>query len=262
MRGRHVSLGSTFALLLAAGATAASAGTPLDPTGEVTGFVPPVRNFAKCERWVSKRATLAATCIMQCHKKAVALAYRSLAFDEEGCEATCQQKYQEHIDASALKPGQCPPCLDEQHRTDLYPIYENMAEQIAGLTYCDAGTPIGSDDAGNVPTLTNVLKCEQQVNLNAAKIIKCTKLVCHRKLADSLANRDQSFNEPDCRRDDAVKSCLAHYQLANQKLIGCPACLDEPAELQAVFDQLEGELDDTNGLTYCASPSGAFVAGW
>jgi len=256
MRGRHVSLASTLALLLA-GATAASAGTPLDPTGEVTGFVPPVRNFAKCERFTNKRAALATICIMQCHKKAVALAYRSLAFDEEACESTCHDKYQQNVDL--LKPGSCPPCLDSQHRTDLYPIYENMAEQIAGLTYCDAGTPIGSDDPGNVPTLDNVLKCEQQVNLNAAKVIKCIKLVCHRKLADSLANRDQSFNEPDCRRNDAIKSCLAHYQLANQKLVGCPACLDEPAELQAVFDQLEGELDDDNGLTYCASPSGAFV---
>lgn len=256
MRGRHVSLGLTLALLLA-GATAASAGTPLDPTGEVTGFVPPVRNFAKCERWISKRATLAAMCIMGCHKKAVALAYRSLAFDEESCESDCQDKFQQHVDV--LKPGQCPPCLDEAHRTALYPIFEGMAEQIAGLAYCDAGTPIGSDDFGNVPTLDNVLKCEQQVNLNAIKVVKCISLVCHRKLADSLANRDHSFNEPDCRRDDAVKSCLAHYQLANQKLIGCPACLDEPAELQAVFDQLEGTLDDNNGLSYCSSPSGAFV---
>ena len=256
MHGRHARLGYTLAMLLV-GATAASAGTPLDPTGVVTGFVPPVRNFAKCERWTSKRAALASMCIMGCHKKAVALAYRSLAFDEEACEADCQGKYQQHVDV--LKPGDCPPCLDEPHRTALYPIYENMAEQISGLTYCDAGTPFGSDDVGNVPTLVNVLKCEQQVNLNAIKVVKCIKLKCHRKLADSLANRDASFNEPDCRRDDTLNSCLAHYQQSNQQLIGCPACLDQPAELQAVFDQLEGELDSTNGLTYCASPSGAFV---
>src|SRR5262249_27697195 len=96
MHGRHVRLGYTLAMLLV-GATAASAGTLLDPTGEVTGFVPPVRNFAKCERWTSKRAALAAMCIMGCHKKAVALAYRSLAFDEEACEADCQGKYQQHV---------------------------------------------------------------------------------------------------------------------------------------------------------------------
>src|SRR5262249_185809 len=157
-----------------------------------------------------------AMCIMECHKKAVALAYRSLVFDEEACESDCHDKYQLHVDV--LKPGACPPCLDEAQRTALYPIYESMAEQIAALTSCDAGTPIGSDAPGNVPTLDNVLKCEQQVNLNALKVVKCITLICHRKLADSLANRDHSFNEPDCRRNDAVKSCLAHYKQANEKL--------------------------------------------
>lgn len=256
MLGRHVRLGSILALLLVT-TPAAFAGTRLDPTGEVTGFVPPVRNFAKCERWTSKRAALGAMCILQCHKKAVALAYRSLAFDVNACETTCHEKYQQHVDV--LKPGNCPPCLDEAHRTSLYPVFSDIAEQITGRTYCDAGAPIGAGHPGSVPTLVNVLKCEQQVHLNAIKVVKCIKLVCHRKLADSLANRDQSFNEPDCRRGDALKSCLAHYRKANSKLIGCPSCLDEDAEHQAIFDQLEDRLDSTNGLSYCASPSGAFV---
>lgn len=260
MHGRHARLGSTLALLLV-GAMTVSAGTPLDPTGEVTGFVPPVRNFAKCERWVSKRAALATVCIMTCHKKAVALAYRNLAFDEEACETVCQDKYQQHVDV--LQPGQCPPCLAEANRTALYPLYENLAEQVGGLAYCDAGSgtpvPIGPDDPGVIPDLDNVLKCEQQVNLNAIKVLKCIKLVCHRKLADTLANGDHSFNEAACRRTDGINSCLARYQQASTKLIGCPSCLDEAAEQEAVFDQIEAMLDATNGLTYCASPGGAFL---
>ena len=249
-------VGSALTGLLLAAATA-FAGTPLDPTGEVTGFVPPVRNFAKCERWTSKRAGLAAMCIMKCHKNAVALAYRNLQFDEEACETECHDKYQQHVDI--LKPGVCPPCLDETHRTALYPVYEGLAEQVAGLSYCDAGAPIDADDPGFVPTLDNVLACEQQIALNAIKVVKCIKLVCHRKLADSLANRDQSFNEPDCRRTDVLNSCLARFKAANEKLIGCPICIDEETERQAVFDLLESELDASNGLAYCASPGGAFL---
>jgi hypothetical protein len=257
MRARHVKLiGSALAIVFA-GAMAASAGTPLDPTGEVTGFVPPVRNFAKCERWVSKRAGLAGMCILQCHKKKVALAYRNLEFDVDACETVCRDKYQQHVDI--LKPGLCPPCLDEAHRTALYSPYKSVAEQVTGLFYCDAGAPIGSGHPGFVPTLDNVIACEQKIGLNAIKVIKCIKLVCHRKLADSLANRDASFNEEDCRRTDAVNSCLARYTTANQSLKGCPACIDDASERQAVFDLIEGVLDSANGLSYCASPSGAFL---
>ncbi|MFN8543236.1 MAG: hypothetical protein U0807_03405 [Candidatus Binatia bacterium] len=249
-------LGSILISLALAGAS--HAGTPLDPTGELSGFVPPNKYFAKCERWVNKRARIATMCVMQCHKKAVASAYRNLVFDEEGCEDVCRTKYEEQV--ARLKPGTCPPCLDLPARNAQYAFYENLAEQMAGVYYCDpGGAPIGSDDSGYVPTLVNVLNCEQRIGLNAMKLVKCIKDKCHRKLADSLFSRTGTFNEPDCSETDPVNSCLARFETDNLSLVDCPSCIDATSEQRQVFDQIEAQLDSLNGQIYCASAGGAFV---
>jgi hypothetical protein len=240
--------------LAVAVAPPAHAATPLDPSGEVTGFVPPGKNALKCERYMNKRVTLVSMCTLQCHTKNAEKIFRGLPFDEEGCEDTasssCKAKYDRSLDF--LSSGLCPPCLDASTYAGLYTNYQTLAETtLSGLVYCDpSGVPFGGDDEGSAPLQKDISKCAGKFARNVVKLIKCIKLKCHRNVADDLF-AGNPYDVQKCQDTDPLQSCKYRYEKANTSLVGCPPCLDATHRAQ-VFDTVEQELDSRNGLVYCA----------
>ena len=51
------------------------------------------------------------------------------------------------------------------------------------------------------------------------------------------------------------KSCIEKFTAGAAKFTGCPSCLN----VTMLTTTIESVLDAGNALTYCASPSGAFV---
>ena len=125
-----------------------------------------------------------------------------------------------------------------------------------------AGTPFGGDDGGFLPpggSKGAVGKCETAISKSASKAVACI-FKCHdSRAAGKLAN---DTAEDACESANDGKSCLAKYFSATTKSIGkggCPACL--AGNVATIATTAETVLDASNGLVYCASPSGAFVDG-
>lgn len=246
-------------LIGAVSLSTASAGTPLDPTGGHTGFIPIGRNALRCERFINKRSAMVTFCTMLCHFHHVARAFRGLAFDENACEETlpnsCRVKFEKSL--TLVQPGICPACMQPPQQEAVYGPFKAIAETVAGMTYCAPGTPFSSTNAGLVPSQIDTLKCEQGVAKNASKAVKCLALRCHRTLADTVFQGGE-FDVANCEDTAQPGSCLARYREQNARLTACPPCLDE-AQRDAIFYAIKNELDTKLGMAYCDSPSGAFV---
>jgi hypothetical protein len=244
---------------LAVGYAVALAGIPFG--GDDTGIIPdPSHKLTlKCESTISKALRKAVACIGKCH---VSRSSGKLAddFAEEICEAfndegtSCLQKFQ----ASAAKAqskdttGGCG-CVDPS--TVATTIESDLDASINGFVYCDttSGTPFGGDDSGDLPVANSaVAKCEDTINKLVGKAIACI-IKCHnRRAAGKLAD---DFAEDNCESNNAGKSCLEKFGASVGKLRGCPNCL----LLSSLMEDIEGLTDNSNGLIYCASPSGAFL---
>jgi len=241
-----------LACAIAAGSGAALAQVPLDPTGEITGYVPPSKGVLKCERYMNKRAHLASLCVTKCNAKMIDYIWKNLPFDDTVCENTgpssCLAKYTRSL--GGLGTGLCPPCMDAPAQAALATEYMDWANTINGAVYCAPGTPLDPPNTGNVPAQIDHFKCANRFGRNVQKLIKCIGIKCHRALADDLFNGAPAFNVFDCEIEDPVNSCKARYELDNTKLTGCPPCLDAAAR-DVVFQNVRNALNTRNGQQYC-----------
>lgn len=227
----------------AVGAGWALAGGPIG--GDDTGSFPSDKNVLKCEDGVAKAGTKFAGAVVKCHTKAADSAVAGKTFDEEACEATATTKY----NGTVAKLTNCPSCLDPGAVRD---NAETQLDTLANaLIYCDsAGAAFGGDDAGFVPANKDNLKCADGAYKNLSKQVAGI-VKCHTKQVDSLF-KSKSFDEETCESTATSKAVAA-----NGKLTKCAPCL--AGALAGLPATAEAMLDSINGMTYCASPSGAFL---
>jgi hypothetical protein len=219
---------------------------PLPPIGgDDPGFVPTDKNVLKCEDGVAKAASKLAGAVIKCHTKAADSAVASKPFDEETCETTASGKY----DGTVAKLASiCPPCLDTSAIRDT--AISQLDTLANALVYCEAGTPFGGDDSGNVPSSKTTLRCADGAYKNISKQLGGV-VKCHITQVDSLF-KGKTFDEESCEGGVTAKAVAA-----NGKLTGCSACLQ--GALGGLPATVETMIDSINGNTYCASPSGAFL---
>ena len=117
-----------------------------------------------------------------------------------------------------------------------------------------AGTPFGGDDTGFIPPAANA-KCEAGAAKAAGKLVACI-MKCHASRASGKLADDTA--EDSCEKTLAGKSCTAKFAASIAKLSGCPSCINGTS-MAGVAAFAESILDASNGMVYCASPSGAFV---
>ena len=246
--------------LVAIVAGSARAATPFG--GDDTGFIPPNKDVAKCENSVGKSAGKAAACILGCHKKR---AKGQLADDtaEDNCEnnlpaaADCQGKYDAVTGNSSKINALCPTCLGPTSRGNLFGLVETLIDSNNNKIYCAGTTPWGGDDTGFLPPDKDTEKCEDGVGKAVAKSIACI-IKCHKGRASGKYADDTA--EDACERTGGLASCKGKWDKAMSHLnCASVSCLDTSGERDALFAFVESNVDSTNGLVYCASPSGAFL---
>jgi hypothetical protein len=241
--------------LTAVGAGPASAQAPLDSTGQLSGYIPPTQGSLSCTRYMNKRSTvMPLKCSMACAIDFATTASRGLSFDLDYCENTwpqfsCLNRYQEAL--TKLDQGTCMNCLDAQAREDLYPAYHSVTDTAKDQIFCDnnpANTPF-PDGHGFVSQQRDVVKCQVKVMRNLMKAAKCLNLKCHVKTAEALFwGKPIRTTNAQCEDQDVIKSCKAHFDSANSKLVGCPPCVD----MAAVWNSFQDGVDLNNGLIYCS----------
>lgn len=233
----------------------ASAQTPLDPTGELTGFVPPSQNAIGCDRYVNKRVTLfPLNCAIKCTvAKATALS-KNVSFDGTLCETTASYSCKAQYDRAMVKldQGRCLGCLNTTVQAALYPSYRDVIRATNAQIYCDANNSVPLDDGsgGFVSLNKDITKCQNKVARTVFKLTKCLNLHCHQKTAEALY-WGRPANNAGCEDEDALKSCKAKYLKSTGNLVGCPACLGA-TQRAAIFDSVQAALASRNGDIYCA----------
>src|SRR5262249_50612738 len=133
---------------------------------------------------------------------------------------------------------------------------------VVAAGYAMAGTPFGGDDTGYIPPGTpksDFYKCASKVSTNVRKATDCI-IKGHADRAKLKTTDDGG--EDNCESGDPTKSCFAKYHKSADGILKkpCPDCLNGTNQLN-LFGTVETLVDGTNGLVYCASPSGAFVDG-
>jgi hypothetical protein len=239
---------------LAAGVAVAVAGTPFG--GDDTGTIPSSKTALKCEDGIGTAVGKAVGCIGKC---TAAEADGKIMGDaaEDACEKSnggksCLEKFT----ASAMKfqtkaAGACN-CVNVG---SLSGIIEADLDMMNNAVYCDtsSGIPFGGDDTGDLPPpKTAIQKCEDGVNKLVGKAAACI-IKCHKGEADGKIVGDAA--EDACEKSNGGKSCIEKFTAGAAKFTGCPSCLN----VTALATTIENVLDTGNALTYCASPSGAFV---
>ena len=109
-----------------------------------------------------------------------------------------------------------------------------------GATAVIAGTPMGGDDLGIIPSSKTVLKCETGVGKGAAKlaagILKCHQGRVTGKFTDETA-------------EDGCESTAKSAFMTKTKTTGCGGC----TSLAGVATLVEGLIDQNNSAVYCAA---------
>jgi hypothetical protein len=254
---KQLGIALSAGIVLAAGVTVAIAGTPFG--GDDSGTVPDPshKTTLKCEETIGKAVGKAVGCIGKCTAKRSSGSFTDDA-TEDACEKnnaghSCLEKFTATATKAQTKDtsGLCN-CVNV---SGLASIIESDLDAMNNTVYCDttSGMPFGGDDTGDLPVAGSpVAKCEDTVNKLVGKavgcIIKCHSARASGKLADDTA-------EDACEKNNAGHSCLEKFQASVAKLTGCPPCLNSAT----LASTIETTLDAGNSLTYCASPSGAFV---
>lgn len=212
-----------------------------------SGCLPPNKTAAACENKVEGSvATKLALGIVKCHLKQVATDFKGATFDEETCESTAMQKF-----VSAAPNANCS-CVNP---TGIATAGAAVLDSGNHLIFCDpAGTPIGGDDTGNVPSSKGILGCE-------AKLAKCLTLLvkgytkCH-QLAAKSAVGGKTFDEEGCETTNPKGPVIA-FNNCVASLTGCQGC--EQTNVPTIRSMVDATIDGANNLVYCESPSGAFL---
>lgn len=255
MISRFVVLAWTVLTLTGAGAVPASAGTPLDPTGTLAGFIPPSQGALSCTRYVNKRVMIMPlTCEMSCAVDFASAASRGLPFDYDYCRNTwqysCVTQYQRAL--QKLDQGTCMNCLDDPARQALYPLYRGVVDVAKDQIFCDndPGNTAFPDAHGFVSQQRDVVKCQNKIMRSLMKAAKCLNVHCHQKNAELLFwGKPLRTSIAQCETEDLVKSCKARFEQSVLKAgPSCPACVDT----DAIWTSFHTALDTNNGAIYCS----------
>jgi len=214
-------------------------GTPEDLGGGEPGCIPPNRAVLGCANRVNRNAAQLATALLRCHTKLAAAARAATSFDEEGCEAAAQAKYE----AANAKLRGCPACLDSAAVADeATSLIETTA---TGALYCDgtSGVALGeSDDASFVPADDAAATCEKKAAHALWRFI-AIEVNCHATLAtDDVAGAP--FDVETCESAAEIRFASAVAALA-----GCPACVT--TQLPMLTSATAAALDQQSSATYC-----------
>lgn len=222
---------------LTAGVAHAACANPFG--GEDPGCIPPDAPkgpIAKCESGIAKSGGKLVGAIIKCH---IARAAGKLVDDaaEDACEAKAKASY------AKTKTDGCTGCTQTLIASG--DSVETQLDAANALVYCTAGTPFGGDDPGNIPADPAANKCAAGVAKSAGKLIAAL-INCH------IGRVGGKY--VDANAEELCES-TAFSKFAATKTVDCDPCVSIPT-LQSV---IHSTVDTTNGDTYCASPSGAFV---
>jgi len=213
--------------------------------GDDTGCLTADKVKSKCEQKVEKNVVKAVAGVIKCHQKAADAAFKSKAFDEDGCEAGVLSKFTGKTDTTNC------PCVN---KTTLATTIESVTDGNNNKIYCDpAGLPFGGDDTGTVPSTKGILVCEDKLGKCVSLLTKGYGL-CHQHAAQDFVH-GTSFDEEACEQTDpkgpanAYNSCVASLQ-------GCQGCED----ISGLATLVDANFDGGNTLVFCESPSGAFLS--
>jgi hypothetical protein len=255
---RIVALGA--GLVLATGVAVAVAGTPFG--GDDFGTIPSNKDTLKCEQSIDKAVGKAVGCIGKC---TASEASGKLANDaaEDMCEKnnagkSCLEKFAASVTKAKTKDtsGGCN-CVNG---SAISGIVESVLDGMNNTVYCDStsGTPFGGDDTGFIPVAKSATaKCEASVAKAVSKAVACV-IKCHASRASGKLADDTA--EDACEKNNAGKSCLEKFTASVTKAQagdtsgGCN-CVSGTG----LAGTIESQLDINSALTYCASPSGAFL---
>jgi hypothetical protein len=129
-----------------------SSATPIDPSGDDAGFVPPSSDGLKCSDGVGKDLAKLWGAIGKCSTKAADAAFKGKSFDEDTCRSTATGKY----DAAAAKligKGGCPACLDAGAQSALRDALLTQLDAIDGQIFVCAA-PTTTTTTTTLPTTT------------------------------------------------------------------------------------------------------------
>jgi hypothetical protein len=113
--------------------------------GDDAGFLPPDEATGRCELAVGRAISRFDQHLLACLLRAARRAFRHKPFDEAGCQAAAEQRY----DDAARLTG-CPPCLDANTRILRDQIRAN-AETARRLVYCASPSGAFLDEPGLAP---------------------------------------------------------------------------------------------------------------
>lgn len=113
----------------------ATSGVPIDPGGDVLGFVPTLGAVDKCEGKFAKNiAKLVSDQVVRCHVR-----FGTKGLDDEECETSLLEK--SHKVSLKLAPT-CPPCLDLVAQDTVASAMMAFVDQTNGLVFtCPAPAP-------------------------------------------------------------------------------------------------------------------------
>jgi hypothetical protein len=187
----------------------------------------------KCETVVGKGVAKLAVGIGVCHAKRAALKITDDG-GEEACETAAAAKF------GTTKTTGCASCTD--FATIAKTTERIVDTDVNAAVYCNAGTPFGADDGGNLPSDAPngaVTKCEGIVAKAAGKligaIVKCHASRVKGKLADEAA-------EEACEQAATTK-------FGATKTTGCGGCTN----LANIAQIIESDIDSSNSMIYCDS---------
>jgi hypothetical protein len=250
-------------LVLAAGVTVALAGTPFG--GDDTGTIPSGKTTLKCESSIAKGVGKAVGCIGKCTASRSSGKFADDAA-EDACEKmstptpgkSCLEKFA--ASAAKAQSGDTTGGCNCVNVATLSTIIEGDLDSMNNAVYCDttSGTPFGGDDTGDLPVAKSATaKCEDGVNKLVGKAVACI-IKCHNSRASGKLADDTA--EDACEKNNAGKSCLEKFTAGVTKAQskdtsgGCN-CINGAT----LANTIETTLDTGNSLTWCASPSGAFL---
>jgi len=221
--------------------------------GDDTGETSTDKVKVKCEVKASKNTGKLVAAILKCQTKLVDNAFKQKpALDEQGCENAAETKF------TTKSPNADCPCFTPG---GVIAIAEPVINANTGLTYCDpAGSPIAAlpdngaaEITGNVPSTKDILKYEDKVGKNIGKLVGAY-LKCHQTFASNV-QKGTTANNDDTAEEACEVAAVGAFNTAVGALTGGQGCED----IAGVVSLTEAQLEGGNFLTFCESPSGAFV---
>jgi hypothetical protein len=211
---------------------------------------PSSQDQLKCQDKLAKALGKLAATVIKCHVKQADNAFKSTPVDDEACEETDAVKSAKaKFNATVTKVT--PNCPDTSVISAANAIRDQILgtsfplslDDINGQIYCDGSIPIDltGDDAGNIPSSQDFLKCEDAAHKNLSKLIS-NVLKCHIKNFDSIF-KNQTFDLNFCE-NDSVKGAAGKYNAKVAKINEkpCPNCLDTTAQTN-LGSTVKGNVD-------------------